>query len=468
MYKDYLSLCMSQGIELSRGCFIHFRAPYRNIRLYQYLHTGIPELTQCIRMTSSLSWKFEISELDEAFHDVVPVDVMEEEEYIDNDTRISVVPVTSIDYTEAFRIAYGYFRAIFRSQEFSWRTLKLTATCLHLNPANYTVWHFRRHCLRALHHPVNVNAEANTSESWSYVKDDLDMAASLGGENPKNYQIWYHRRAMLDQLPPAEFLKLAKDLELEYVNAVLRVDAKNYHAWSHRQWVISIMVESASAESTSNFNGDDSEIDPRKHFVICLWNAELIWVEQVLEEDIRNNSAWNYRWYIAHSRNKAEPVGKTSNSSGLSVSEATTEMDYALQIIAMDPYNESPWKYFSALLKEQFCNLTDELALHSLLSESERRVAEIENNHLIVSEKIDVSNRDDSEILDIACESRQPSTYLLGALVDILEWKGNAESLGKAIELMETLATQHDAIRKKYWKYRINRVEVRLQKFLKK
>jgi protein farnesyltransferase/geranylgeranyltransferase type-1 subunit alpha len=413
-------------------------------------------------MTSSLSWKFAISELEEFFHDVTPVDVMKEGEYIDNGVRLSVVPVTSIDYTEAFRIAYGYFRAIFRSQEFSWRTLKLTATCLHLNPANYTVWHFRRHCLNALHHTKNVTADMKTNESWSYVKDDLDMAASLGGDNPKNYQIWYHRRAVLEQLPPSEFLKLAKNLELQYVNAVLRVDAKNYHAWSHRQWVISNMVESVSAVAISSSNRPDSEFQLPKDFVICLWSAELVWVEQVIEEDIRNNSVWNYRWYIVHSRSRTEVEGNAALSSGLVVSVAVTEMDFALQVIAIDPYNESPWKYFSALIKEQVCNLADKFALQSLLTQVENRVEEIENNHLLVGGKIDFSNSDDSETHDIACDSRQPSPYLLAALVDILEWKGNTDSLGKAIELMETLAQQHDVTRKRYWQYRIDRAEVRL------
>ena len=58
--------------------------------------------------------------------------------------------------------------------------------------------------------------------------------------------------------------------ELEFTAEILRKDAKNYHAWQHRQSVI------------RGFN---------------LWNGELTFVTRLLEEDIRNNSAWNQRYY---------------------------------------------------------------------------------------------------------------------------------------------------------------------------
>jgi hypothetical protein len=59
------------------------------------------------------------------------------------------------------------------------RALKLSATCLKLNPANYTVWSFRRQCLQFL---------GLTSDKTS-VQNDLDLAASIGGSNPKNFQV---------------------------------------------------------------------------------------------------------------------------------------------------------------------------------------------------------------------------------------------------------------------------------------
>ena len=48
-------------------------------------------------------------------------------------------------------------------------------------------------------------------------------------------------------------------------------DGKNYHAWSHRQWAL-------------------------KEF--ALWDGELDFICELLEIDLRNNSAWNQRWYV--------------------------------------------------------------------------------------------------------------------------------------------------------------------------
>jgi protein farnesyltransferase/geranylgeranyltransferase type-1 subunit alpha len=108
------------------------------------------------------------------------------------------------------------------STRFQDRALQLTALCLQFNPANYTVWHFRRQCLK-----VGLTEDL--------VDNDLELAAHLGGSNPKNYQIWYHRRALLESFGLS--LERARK-ELDYVGTVLEVDAKNYHAWSHRQWVL--------------------------------------------------------------------------------------------------------------------------------------------------------------------------------------------------------------------------------------
>ena len=61
-----------------------------------------------------------------------------------------VQPVCRIDYKPDFTLAYDYMRAILKADERSDRALQLTTICLQLNPANYTVWHFRRLCLEKI------------------------------------------------------------------------------------------------------------------------------------------------------------------------------------------------------------------------------------------------------------------------------------------------------------------------------
>ena len=137
------------------------------------------------------------------------------------------------------------------------RALELTALCLRFNPANYSVWWFRRQCISTLSNKEiqgNDNEDENNTQSecsssltyytFPRIKNDLELASDLGGGNPKNYQIWYHRRSLLEytfeslknvnreeELPNVETkfgIKTAID-ELEYIASVLEEDAKNYH-----------------------------------------------------------------------------------------------------------------------------------------------------------------------------------------------------------------------------------------------
>ncbi len=74
-------------------------------------------------------------------------------------------------------------------------------------------------------------------------------------------------------------------------------------------------------------------------------------VHQLISLDIRNNSAWNQRWFVMHHRpallNHQNPATTTNTSF------VTPEMKYALRMIQKDPYNESPWTYVLALLREK-------------------------------------------------------------------------------------------------------------------
>lgn len=54
---------------------------------------------------------------------------------------------------------------------------------------------------------------------------------------------------------------------------MLEQDSKNYHVWSYRQWLV------------KRFNLFDKE-------------EELSWTQNMIEDDVRNNSAWNHRWYL--------------------------------------------------------------------------------------------------------------------------------------------------------------------------
>ena len=113
---------------------------------------------------------------------------------------------------------------------------------------------------------------------------------------------------------------------------MLEDDAKNYHAWAYRQWVVE---------------------------TYGLWNGELAFTEQLMSEviqihacaihpnldmltffklyqDVMNNSAWNYRFYVVcHTA--------TNDDHELPAAVLLREIEFAFERIQMALENESSW-----------------------------------------------------------------------------------------------------------------------------
>lgn len=83
-------------------------------------------------------------------------------------------PIVRIAYSDLFRDTFNYIRACMQSNEMSERALELTKTACQLNPANYTVWCYRRKLLYHL--------ESNLNEELTFV-------GQMIRDNQKNYQV---------------------------------------------------------------------------------------------------------------------------------------------------------------------------------------------------------------------------------------------------------------------------------------
>ncbi|OWZ24596.1 Protein farnesyltransferase/geranylgeranyltransferase [Phytophthora megakarya] len=200
-------------------------------------------------------------------------------------------PIVSIAYSAEFTDVMDCFRGVLKLNEYSERTLALTLDVIDANPANYTVWHFRRRVLEAL---------------GSDLREELCYTADLVLQNPKNYQIWHHRREVCSMLGDSS-------AEKEFCAMAVDGDSKNYHAWAHRQWAVK---------------------------TFSLWDGELPYLDKMLLEDVRNNSAWNHRWFVL------------SHTNGLATTEQRQrEVDYALEKIDLAVHNESPWNYLRGLVR---------------------------------------------------------------------------------------------------------------------
>ncbi|WFD34490.1 galactose-6-sulfurylase [Malassezia cuniculi] len=216
------------------------------------------------------------------------------------------LPLCQILYDPKYSEAMDLFRALrARPQvEASERVLALTEHLVHINPANYSVWNFRMQALTLM-------------DSDETLRRELDFLDDLAHSNMKNYQVWQHRRIIVALLgDPSR--------ELSFSAENLAIDAKNYHTWAYREWVLAHFGTPGNSQAGRGA-GEYPE----------LWDGELAFVDKLLDEDVRNNSAWSHRWFCCFGR-----------ESGVTRED---EIAYVAKRLAVAPNNGSAWNYLRGL-----------------------------------------------------------------------------------------------------------------------
>lgn len=135
------------------------------------------------------------------------------------------------------------------------------------------------------------------------------------------------------------------DTEMEFLAGILAKDAKNYHVWAYRQW----LVEQFSLWPTDGMKG-----------------SEVIFVEGLLRDDVRNNSAWNHRFYVL--------FGKGDRIVSKQVYDQ--EIQYSKTAIDLAPQNAAAWNYLKGVLRKQGAGAKDleEFALKYTSLEDESKI----------------------------------------------------------------------------------------------
>ncbi|KAF2769328.1 protein prenylyltransferase [Teratosphaeria nubilosa] len=307
---------------------------------------------------------------DPAWADMTPIPLQEPH---------TAQPLAAIAYSDEYAECSAYLRAVMAANDLSRRVLDLTEDLIDMNPAHYTVWLYRAKCLFAL------DADLEQELEW------LDEVA-LGHQ--KNYQIWHHRFLLLGKLGDGvdgERLAEVVQGERQFVGKMFEMDAKNYHVWSYRQWLV-------------------------KRF--GLWeDGELEFTEAMLEKDVRNNSVWNHRWYVVNGR-EGEAEGGVSGVVDPKIRERETEV--ALKAIARAPQNQSPWNYLRGIARKSGMSLKHLKKFAELYADLER-------------------------------PDSVKSSFALDLLAEILAEEKEEEKAGVALDL---LARKYDPVRKNYWEYR--------------
>ena len=219
--------------------------------------------------------------------------------------------------------------------------------------------------------------------------------------------------------------------ELPFLSAMFARDAKNYHVWSYRQWLV-------------------------RHF--SLWEAsppdapvpydELAYVDTLLRQDVRNNSAWNHRWFVVFGRcESSSKAGGAGGAGRLDPWLVTTsgvglpalverEIEYTKKAIELAPQNPSPWNYLRGVLRVKGQGSDTERAFAERFADlAEGKEGEVRSSHAldfladVWAEKAGEDKADSGDSDGSKCK----------------------EKAGKAWEL---LALRYDPIRRNYWNWR--------------
>jgi len=164
-----------------------------------------------------------------------------------------------------------------QAKEWSPEAFDLTTQLIRSNPELYTVWNYRRDIMTHGLFPTKTPGEIN-----AILASDLQLTLSALKHHPKVYWIWNHRRWCLQNTPDGPgsddgspdrqgWKRVNWARELAVVEKMLDADARNFHAWDYRRYVV------ASAP------------DRRSEL------AELAYTTQKIEANFSNFSAWHQR-----------------------------------------------------------------------------------------------------------------------------------------------------------------------------
>ncbi|POV96756.1 hypothetical protein PSTT_15473 [Puccinia striiformis] len=311
---------------------------------------------------------------DELWKDITPIPQADAER-----------PMVQIAYHPEYRKAMNLFRGLLEQDERSERALKLTSVILQYNGAHYTVWNYRSQILKHLH---------QTDPEGKHIQKELGMLNKYMGDMRKSYQAWQHRALMVELLEDVS-------KEIAFVDKVLKADTKNYHTWTYRQ------------------------------SLLCRYNQPEMWLGNYqLSKDIRNNSAWNHRFFLSFD---TFPLHSPDLTPEQFTKIVDREIEFTKQQILKAPNNPSAWNY-----------------LRGVLRRGSRGLNSVEE--FVIPPRI---RRRNSWPIDLNKRSDLPVPAAVELLADI--YSESQSKIKQALELYDLLAEKLDPIRKGYWQFRSQR-----------
>ncbi|QSS56236.1 CaaX farnesyltransferase alpha subunit Ram2 [Histoplasma capsulatum var. duboisii H88] len=362
---------------------------------------------------------------------ITPIPLDDGSTYYDNDgpgqqqesaSGNGTYPLATIAYAPEYEEATSYLRAVMAENEMSERALELTGDVILMNPAHYTVWLYRAKILEAL--------KKDLSEELAWVN-------KLALQYLKNYQIWHHRQLIMSN--SQSFPTLPAN-EQQFLMQMLALDSKNYHVWTYRHWLV-------------------------RHFKLWDHPQELADVEALIDQDVRNNSAWNHRWTL-----KFGPRGAVDSGMPLGVDDGDderrschnkgslvvvdeelidAELAYAKAKILLAPENKSPWAYARGVLRAAGRPLA-ELKGFAAKFVLEEEVAEVEGDGAVAAWRVKSSLALEwlADVYTQEAEEKEEE-----------EEEEEKKKKAEAARMLTLLKDKYDPIRSNYWAYRLRMLD---------
>eukprot|EP00898_Chlorokybus_atmophyticus_P008625 jgi/Chlat1/8764/Chrsp90S00678 len=164
------------------------------------------------------------------------------------------------------------------------------------------------------------------------VGQELAVSEKALRKNPKAYGAWYQRKWLV--LKSARRRLASTDRELALVTKLLALDARNFHAWDYRKFLIRAVSDAAGVDT------------PAKGFTPA---DELSYTASAINKNFSNYSAWHYRTALLAELAKDKPQEWLS-------SQLREEFALVRQAFYTEPDDQAGWFYHRWLI----CKLSDD------------------------------------------------------------------------------------------------------------
>ncbi|GFZ50587.1 hypothetical protein JCM24511_08345 [Saitozyma sp. JCM 24511] len=176
-----------------------------------------------------------------------------------------------------------------KTGEYTVEALGQTTELLDLNPEFYTIWNYRRHILLRGLFPG-----ASPEDIVARLTSELRLTTAYLQIHPKVYWIWNHRKWCLENVPLGPAPGAA---EASAGSAEGAEQAESSGAGVTSEASASASVSASASASASTSHPKTGREGWRNEF----WKMELGLIEKMLDADARNFHAWDYRRYVLRS-----------------------------------------------------------------------------------------------------------------------------------------------------------------------